>query len=58
MRQKLTAGEYSTPGDFKTDIELIFRNAKTYNSRGSEVSESLHCSAYFPVLFLETCDCM
>ena len=40
VRQKLAAGEYSMPGDFQSDIELIFSNAKLYNGRGSEVSES------------------
>ena len=40
MRQKLAAGEYSVPGEFTSDIQLIFNNAKLYNARGSEVSES------------------
>ena len=41
MRQKLTAGEYSMPGEFTADIELIFKNAKIYNAKGSEVSKIL-----------------
>ena len=41
VRQKLTAGEYRLPGDFRSDIDLIFNNARLYNARGSEVSESL-----------------
>ena len=49
VRQKLTAGEYSAPGEFKSDIELIFDNAKFYNARGSEVSESLY---YYRGIFL------
>ena len=48
VRQKLTAGEYSAPGEFKSDIELIFDNAKFYNARGSEVSESwYYCRGIF-----------
>ena len=42
VRHKLTAGEYSAPGEFQSDIALIFDNAKLYNARGSEVSESLY----------------
>ena len=47
VRQKLTAGEYSMPGDFRSDIELIFSNAKLYNGRGSEVSENSYWREIF-----------
>ena len=39
VRERLNAGEYSMPGEFTSDIELIFKNAKIYNAKGSEVSE-------------------
>ena len=41
MRHKMAAGEYRMPGEFISDIELIFDNARLYNARGSEVSERL-----------------
>jgi hypothetical protein len=46
VRQKLTAAEYSMPGEFTSDIQLMFDNARLYNARGSEVSKRLFISRH------------
>ena len=40
--KKLRNGHYVIPNDIIRDIRLIFSNAKTYNTKGTMVSPSLH----------------
>lgn len=37
IRKKLDAGEYDTVDQFKADVDLVFKNACTYNLPGSDV---------------------
>lgn len=37
IRQNLLSGQYDCPSSFLSDIRLVFKNAKTYNRRGSAV---------------------
>ena len=46
VQQKLLSGEYDAPKELISDIELIFRNAKAYNAKNSEVSSEIHGHAH------------
>lgn len=38
VQHKLFSGQYRAPIDFISDVNLIFKNAKAYNPRNSEVN--------------------
>ena len=53
VRKKLRGGHYVIPNDIISDMRLVFSNARTYNSKGTQVyrlvnvaSIELICSIY------------
>ena len=51
VKKKLENGEYKLFQDFMSDINLIWKNCKTYNKAGSEIVKmALHCEKKMKML--------